>query len=350
MNKIRLFKSVCAATCVAVTLWLFWPFGTTHLLTQTQRITATEHKLIKTTPKHTAVDEKQIITEIAQISSNDSAQWVATAFAAELNYPPYSQPLKKADFDRLNPNHFNPQSIPVDDSGASISASLTKYRYTYPESIEASINGENISSAVLNLVDIDKGTPLKSVAFEKVDGQWQARISGERNYPPQLQAVAIIEVNNKTVSVALSLKYIDSVATLESFESAISRAADMVVVANLSVREKGMYRLMANLFDDNDQPIAHLVARKKLAKGTKSIELKVHQSVLQGKEPPFYLSTFNIELMSPSPGVAKKFGNSVIKKHVIDDFSISSLENTPYQPTQKELQRLQLLENMADMN
>lgn len=350
MTKLRLLKSVSAATFVAAALWLFWPFDTTQIVTQSQPILVTKQDSTKGPIQYAIVEEKQMVTEIAQIGSNDSALWVAAAFAAELNYPPYSQPLKKADFDRLNPNHFNPQSIPVDDSGASISASLTKYRYTYPENIEASLNGENITSAVLNLVDIDKGKPLKSVSFENINGQWQANIRGERDYPPQLQATAIVEVNNKTVSVALSLKYIDSVASLKSFESAISRAADMVIEANLSVREKGMYRVMANLFDNNDQPIAHLVARKKLSKGNKSIELKVHQSVLQAKVPPFYLSTFNIELMSPSPGVAKKFGNSLINKHVINDFSISSLENTPYQPTEKELQRLKLLENMADMN
>ena len=121
----------------------------------------------------------------------------------------------------------------------------------------------------------------------------------------------------------------------------------MVLPARLTAREKGLYRIRANLFDVNNQPIAHLVSKEKLTRGTSDINLKAHQSVLQGKQGPFYVSTFSIELMSPAPGKPTKYGNSNIKKHIINDFAVSSLSDIPYQPTEQEQQRLLLLQNMA---
>ena len=166
--------------------------------------------------------------------------------------------------------------------------------------------------------------------------------------PRQLQATIKASVNGKNITIALALKYVDSIATLEGFNSAFNQDADMVMPANLTTREQGLYRIRANLFDANNQPIAHLVSKEKLNKGSSHINLKAHQSVLQGKSAPFYLSTFSIELMSPAPGEPTKYGNSAIKKYEIKEFSVSSLSDTPYQPSEQEQQRLLLLQNMAE--
>ena len=282
-----------------------------------------------------------------KISSNDSATLVAKAYAAELSFPAYSQPLSDEDFDRLQPNHFNPQSMPVDDNGATISATLSKYRYTYPEPILATLSGENIDNAQLQLVDIASGKILMKRNFLQDENQWQAEFDGQRDLPMQLQATVKAQVNGKNVTIALALKYVDSVATLEGFDPAFNQDADMVLQANLTTREQGLYRVRANLFDANDQPIAHLVSKEKLNKGSSTIELKAHQSVLQGRQAPFYLATFSIERMSPAPGKPTKYGDSAINQYEIKDFAVSSLNDTPYQPSEQEQQRLRLLQNMA---
>lgn len=144
-----------------------------------------------------------------------------------------------------------------------------------------------------------------------------------------------------------SLKYINPIATLESFEPAISDNADMVLQANLSTKAKGLYRIRANLFDANNQPIAHLVNKAKLKKGHDSLNLKAHKSVLQGRSAPFYLSTFSVELMSPAPGKPTKYGNSAISQFKINNFAVESLSDETYQPSTQEKQRLQLLQKMA---
>ena len=281
------------------------------------------------------------------ITSNASVKLIASAYAEELTFPPYSQPLNAQDFDRLQPNYFNPQSVPIDDNGAMLTAALSKYRYSYPEPIVASLDGDMLSRATLELINLSNGNIILSTQFYEEKGQWRAILQGKKNLPKQLQAVVNTDINGKQVTIVLALKYVDSIASLNSFEPTMSDGADMVVSANITTREKGLYRLRANLFDANNQPIAHLVTKEKLGEGNNQLTIKAHHSVLIGKRTPFYLSTFSIELMSPAPGQLKKYGNSAIKKYVISDFETSSLSDTPYQPSNNEQQRLHLLQQIS---
>lgn len=348
MKNTQLLKRTAAMSIVVVTAWLFWPSLPQQRIIVSEpaaimpaiKPTALPIEDVNTLPKVTATKEK--------ITSNASAALVAKAYAAELNFPSYSQPLTDKDVDRLQPNHFNAQAIPVDDEGNQVTASLSKYRYTYPEQVFATLTGENIDNAELSLVDVSSGKLLLTSHFEQGEASWYAQLAGERDFPRQLQATIKADINGKTITIALALKYADSIATLEGFNSVFNKDADMVLPANLTTREKGLYRIRANLFDVNNQPIAHLVSKEKLNKGSNHINLKAHQSVLQGKQAPFYLSTFTIELMSPAPGKPSKYGNSAIKKHIIKDFAVSSLSDIPYQPSEQEQQRLLLLQKMAN--
>ena len=350
MKNQKNLKRVLTISIVVVSVWLFWP----SMSQQQQNITVNE-PLIKTPlieatklPAESVNKNSLLAVMPEKITSNASAALVAKVYAAELNFPAYSQPLTDNDFDRLQPNHFNPQSIPVDDEGTQVTAALSKYRYTYPELVFATLTGENIVNAELQLVDTNTGNLLLTSKFEQDEDNWYAQLEGRRDLPRQLQATIKASVNGKNITIALALKYVDSIATLEGFNSAFNQDADMVMPANLTTREQGLYRIRANLFDANNQPIAHLVSKEKLNKGSSHINLKAHQSVLQGKSAPFYLSTFSIELMSPAPGEPTKYGNSAIKKYEIKEFSVSSLSDTPYQPSEQEQQRLLLLQNMAE--
>jgi hypothetical protein len=348
MKNKRIIKRITVMSIVVVAVWLFWPSMPEQKTTVSKPVV--NKPIIKTTTSlaRTPIKEQTLNTVIpAKITSNDSATLVAKAYAGELNFPPYSQPLTNKDFDRLKPNYFNPQSIPVDDLGTTVSAELSKYRYTYPEPVYATLSGENIDNAELWLVDITTGKSLLRRKFEQNDNNWTTQFDGERNFPTQLQATVKAQINGKNINIALALKYVDSVATLEGFDPAFNQDADMVIEANITTREQGLYRIRANLFDANNQPIAHLVSKEKLNKGSDNIELKAHQSVLQGKQAPFYLTTFSIELMSPAPGTPTKYGDSAINQFEIKDFAISSLSDIPYQPSKQEKQRLQLLQNMA---
>lgn len=346
-----LIKRIVAINIVVVTVWLFWPTMPTQAPVQQQSrlekttIALQEHQLKTVKKNHQAITTTT--TTATNITSNDSATLVAKAYAGEITYPPYSRPLNANDYDRLKPNYFNPQTIPVDDNGNTLTAKLSKYRYTYPEPIQATLIGENIKSAKLQLIDLSTGKQLHTKSFKQDENNWYVQLDGERDFPDQLQATVKADVNGRNISLALSLKYVDSIATLESFQPAVSSESDMLIHANLNVLEKGLYRVRANLFDANQQPVAHLVSKERLNKGNESIALKAHLSVLKGRQTPLYLSTFSIELMSPAPGQPTRYGDSAINKYQIKDFAISSLSDIPYQATIQEQQRLQLLQNMS---
>jgi hypothetical protein len=352
MKNSQFLKRMVTMSIVVVTGWLFWP--SMPELQQEQQISVNEplinipHNKTQAGSLKPANMNSVEVVKTAKITSNSSATLVAKAYAGELNFPAYSQPLTNKDFDRLEPNHFNPQSIPVDEEGTQVTASLSKYRYTYPEQILATLTGENIDNAELELIDLASKKVLLTSKFVQDENSWYAQLEGKQDFPRELQATIKSRVNGKDVSIALALKYIDSIATLEGFNSVFNQDADMVLQANLTTRKKGLYRVRANLFDANNQPIAHLVSKEKLNKGNTHIDLKAHQSVLQGKQAPFYLSTFSIELMSPAPGKPKQYGDSAIKKYEIKDFEVSSLSDIPYQPSEQEQQRLLLLQNMAE--
>ncbi|MFT5295618.1 MAG: hypothetical protein ACI9YH_001633 [Colwellia sp.] len=348
MKSNTFLKRTMSISIIAISIWLFWPSIQHPLTTGHEKLVEISEKKNISLPAKKINQNIPLAVKIKTITSNESATLVAKAYASELKFPPYSQPLTDIDFDRLKPNHFNPQSMPVDDAGNEVTASLSKYRYVYPEPVLATLAGENIDNAELQLVDISTGELILTQIFEKGEVNWHAQFEGKQNLPTQLQATIKAYVNGNNVSIALALKYVDSVATLEYFDSAFNQDADMVLKANLTIREQGIYRIRANLFDANHQPIAHLVSKEKLNKGDGHVELKAHQSVLQGKKAPFYLSTFSIELMSPAPGQPTRYGDSEIKEYVIKNFSLSSLSEIPYQPSEQEQQRLLLLQNMAE--
>jgi len=341
-------KITIAIISLAAISWYFWPVTPqqSNIIVKTP-VKPPATPTVVTPPSAPPSPQTPTIVKPLKISANDSAIFIAKVYATQLTFPAYSQPLGSNDFDRLNQNHFNPQTIPVDDNGTTISAQLSKYRFAYPEPIDAMLIGENIDYAQLDLIDINSGDTLLSSQFNQHDNQWTAQLNGQQDLPAGLQANVRARVNGKNITIALALKYIESVATLEGFEPAFHQDSDMVIRGNITTKSKGLYRVRANLFDANMQPIAHLVSKERLDKGSNTIDLKAHQSVLQGQQGSLFLSSFTIELMSPAPGKPTRYGDSAIKQYEIKNFAFSSLNETPYQPSQQEQQRLLLLQNMA---
>ena len=348
MNQSMLIKIVTAISILLIAAYFLWP-TTPQILPQKNEVQVNLPTTVVAKPSIKPVEViAQEKPKVSLLSTNKSAVFISKVYAQELSFPVYSQPLKPTDFDRLNPNYFNPQNMPIDDEGNSINASLSKYRYSYPEPIVAKLEGESIKGARFSLIDSQTNKELASAIFKKQDQDWQVNLAGKKEFPESIHIKVVADVGHKSVPIVLALKYNNPVAIIEAFEPAKADGADMVVTAKLTTKKAGLYRVRANLFDANDQPIAHLVTKSKLTTGLQKVALKTHQSVLQNRQPPFYLSTFMIELMSPSPGVRKKFGESAIKKYEIKNFAVSSLATQPYESSPQEKQRLELLQSMAN--
>jgi hypothetical protein len=351
MNKKLTYKIVAIVSVVLIVGYLFLPIETESLTNGTVTVVKKNNLLAEKQQVVTKRESKKELKKDSVVSflkASASAVLIAQVYAAELSFPPYSQPLQEEDFDRLNPNFFNPQAMLIDTDGTKVSASLSKYRFSYPEPIEVNIDGDNIDSASIELIDPNTKKTLLSQHFQMQEGRWKMDIAGEKDFPAELQVKVIVSVGGKSVPIVLALKYVDPVAVIEALYPAKAEDSDMVIEAKIVTKKAGLYKIRANLFDADNQPIAHIVSKKKLKVGNQKMVLKTHQSVLQGRKAPFYLTTFMVELMSPSPGVRKKFGVSAVKKFEINDFSTSSLGTTPYEASSQEKQRLILLQQMAN--
>jgi len=148
MKNISFLKRVALLSVVIFTVWLFWPAMPEQPIKMAKITMSSAKEKTTTVPEKPTEKSASVNATPAEITSNVSAILVAKAYAAELNFPTYSQPLSSKDLDRLEPNYFNPQSIPVDDLGTTISAKLSKYRYVYPEPVFATLIGENISNVM----------------------------------------------------------------------------------------------------------------------------------------------------------------------------------------------------------
>ena len=168
MKYQQYIKRIAVTLFSACAIWIFWPSIPVETPQKTTQFTvkkASEQTFAQ--PVKPEENDEHVLLVSETISSKNSAALVAKVYAAELHYPPYSQPLSDNDFDRLQPNHFNPQSIPVDNEGNEITAALSKFRYTYPEPILATIEGKSIVNAELQLIDTNSGEILESSWFEQ---------------------------------------------------------------------------------------------------------------------------------------------------------------------------------------
>lgn len=284
----------------------------------------------------------------AEVAFKDNARFIATAYASELQYPVYSRPLSKNDFDRLEPNFFANEVVPINDDGEKLTLSLEKYRYTAPEPIVLTLMGRGITRASVAAQAVGGDDVLASSKFSESNGLWQATVLPNDNFPMSLELVINARVQGKTIPVVAHVKYVKPTATIIKVEQPTTRDSDMAFNVVLDVKTSGLYRVKANLFSQDGRPIAHLTGKDKLSSGRQSLVLNAHVSVLKGETAPFVLRTFQVELMSPRPEMPKQYGNRNLDELVIDDFAVESLVDKPYEPSEQEQQRLQFLQTIAN--
>ncbi|CAM4146031.1 hypothetical protein [Pseudoalteromonas byunsanensis] len=276
---------------------------------------------------------------------SEAAQHVATQYEQTLKYPPYSQPLTEHDEDRLNPNYFYPVTSLVEGSEQSLSVKLSKYRYVYPEDIVVEVTGPELKQVELKLVDIDTQQEYASTILQS--SPFTGRFKGEKQFPRALQLVASAKFADKKVPVVAQFQYMQPTAKIVDVSDVYPQNDNMIIELNLDVSNPGTYRVRANLFTTDGQPLAHLVSKEKLSKGSQSLKLKAHWSVLRENTSNMVLSGFVVERMSPSPAEPASYGSSDIKTYEIKDFAFDSLQQLPYQASSKEQQSLEFLRHLA---
>ncbi|ASM49638.1 hypothetical protein PESP_a1534 [Pseudoalteromonas espejiana DSM 9414] len=277
----------------------------------------------------------------------NAAEHVAMQYQSALKFPPYSQPLSPLDEDRLKPNQFYPVSSPIGESGNALTVSLAQYRFVYPEDITLNITAQNLGKVSVELANTDTKAEISSKISSANNDAASVTFKGDESYPRNLQLFVEANVAGKTIPVVAQIQYMPPSATLIDFDNAYPLNDNMITTAHLKVAKSGMYRVRANLYSDTT-PLAHLVAKKKLTKGSQTLDLKAHWSVLPEGVTNMRLSDFVIERMSPSPGELNSFGNTEITEFEITDFAYDSLQQLPYQANEQERMSLEFLKGLAN--
>ena len=303
---------------------------------------ATEASLKKPQIKH----QIDIIPE----SISESFSILAEAYATELTIPSYSVPITPEDTHLLNPNNYLPQQVPL-QNGGSASIVLTKYRYSYPEPIlvKLVVNGMVVTAAAASIkseLGLAENILAKADMLEE-QGEWTVNLKAKEEWDEPVQISVTFDANGKKQTLSTGIEYSHPTATITGVGSVRAEGSDMVIPVKLTVEKAGHYRLRANLFTTNDQPIALLTHSKNLSEGDVTMELKAYKAVLSSHSTGFKLSSFVLELRPGVPGELTRYGHSKQPSFDLGDFAVEQLSDELWQPNEQEQQRLEFLQKMS---
>ncbi|SNY49952.1 hypothetical protein SAMN06297280_1587 [Arsukibacterium tuosuense] len=340
-------------------VWLFWPASETPTLPAAVPEVATVAAPPAATAKAKPPAAPTItVTERLPEPVSDSFKLLATAYAGELQYPGYSRPLSEADSHLLNPNIYVVQPVPL-EGGASAAIVLPKYRFSYPETIPVSlqVSGLTVHSVSVQLHSEQDTTLLASEAMQNTAGDgysqsaeqhWQAELSPESDWDGPLEVSVTFSADGREQTLKTGFVYSHPVATITGVGSSRGVGSDMLIPVKLNVEQAGYYRLRANLFTAERQPLALLTATEKLAEGNAELTLRAYKAVLRRQEGPYILSSFVLERRPAVPGELTRYGDSEQSEYPLEFFSLSQLSDEPFQASAEERQRLQFLQQMAE--
>ncbi|MEE2024224.1 hypothetical protein [Alkalimonas mucilaginosa] len=344
MNK-ALLLAVGTLSCLLLAWWL-WP--TAAIAPQVSATTATS--LTEQSLPATEQQAGSLVTssETRQQPIQHQMQWLASAYASEISIPAYSRPLTPDDSQLLAPNRFIAQPVPL-KHGASASLLPSQYRFLYPEPIEIQLHlqGFSAQTATLRLRHEWTGELLIEQVMQPTHHGFRLQLANQQNWDGPVTAEVQLQTGSEPLLLRTGFEISAPVAQITGIANSYGEGADMVIPVQLNAELAGHYRLRANLFDAKRQPIAVLTARAALQSGSNTLLLRAHRSVLPDTNESFWLTTFQLERLSPAPGEPTRYGDSTEPEYQLEPFSLHQLSNAPYQPDEQEQQRLRLLQQLA---
>jgi hypothetical protein len=344
MKKAVLIVSLSA---VLAGLWFFWPQPATVMpKTAPQIITPPEAVKPANTP---AAKPRQInVTEKIPQPVSESFKIMASAYAAELELPPYSRPLSADAEHLLAPNRYIPQTVPL-EGGASATIVLPKFRFSYPEAIPVmlQVSGIQVSDVIVALSAEGTAAVVATEEMRGTPANWSATFNAEADWNGAFEISVSFSANGQQQVLKTGIEYSHPVATITGVGDSRGVGSDMLIPVKIAVQQSGYYRLRANLFTEKRQPLALLTGNAKLSEGQGEITLRAFKAVLQQQSGPYILGTFVLEKRPAVPGELTQYGDSEKAEYKLDYFALSQLSDEPWQPDGEELQRLQFLQQMA---
>jgi hypothetical protein len=280
-----------------------------------------------------------------QVELAEQFQLVASAYAAELETPSYSKPLLAGE---VNAAEFVPQQVPL-EGGGSVAIVPSKYRFSFPESIQAELvaTGISLSEVTVAIRNEWTGEELLQQALQPQDGRWLIDIKPGKDWDGQLELAVDFQARSDSQTLRTGIEYSQPVAWVLSVADSFGEGADLVIPLQLDVLVAGDYRVRAQLFTDTGQPLAALTQEKKLSQGKQTLDLKAYKSVLQQHSGNFVLKALFVEKRPSKPGDLTRYGASKEPEFVVSAFAIGQLSDEKPVVTEEEQQRLEFLKQMS---
>ena len=345
MRKVVLILSLSA---LLAGLWLSWPKQAPVLPPEPAPVAAAAEPVSATSRPEQAAKPTINVTEKIPEPVSESFKLLASAYAAELELPPYSRPLSPDDEHLLNPNRYIPQTVPL-EGGASASIVLPKYRFSYPETVPVmlEINGLQVFDVSVKLVAEGAAGSSETAEMRGTPQRYTATIAPEEDWNGAFEVQVSFSANGTTQVLKTGIEYHNPVATIVGVADSRGVGTDMQIPVQLEVKQAGFYRLRANLYTEQRQPLALLTATEKLGSGKQEITLRAFKAVLRNNSGPYLIGSFILERRPAVPGELTRYGDSEQAEYALEPFSLNQLSDEPWQPDEQELQRLQFLQQMA---
>ncbi len=345
MRKVVLILSLSA---LLAGLWLLWPRQAPVLPSKPAPAAAAPETQAAKPKPGLAAQPTISVTEKIPEPVTESFKLLARAYAAELELPPYSRPLSVDDEHLLNPNRYIPQTVPL-KGGASASIVLPKYRFSYPEAVPVTleINGLQVFDVSVQLVAEGAAGSSETAEMRGTPQRYTATLSPEQDWNGAFEVQVSFSANGTTQVLKTGIEYHNPVATIVGVADSRGVGTDMQIPVQLEVKQAGFYRLRANLYTEQRQPLALLTATEKLGSGKQELTLRAFKAVLRNNSGPYLLGSFILEKRPAVPGELTRYGDSAQAEYRLEPFSLNQLSDEPWQPDEQELQRLQFLQQMA---
>ncbi|WP_350432278.1 hypothetical protein ABIS04_00840 [Shewanella sp. H8] len=345
-------KTIITITLITTAVG-FWVYTSESALQPPQSAAVIEQEdTVPTKPNVVKHRQAKTMTEVEKLpqSISDSFQFMAEAYASELELPSYSMPLSVNDMHLLNPNAYIPQPVQLQD-GANASIVLPKYRFSFPEPVVINlvVNGLVVTgaSAALHSELAGGSDALISEAMLGNNGKWTIKLNAEEDWNGPMEVSVTFSAKGKKQTLKTGIEYSHPTAIITGVGDIRAAGSDMLIPVKLDVEQAGYYRLRANLYTADKQPIALLTGSDKLTEGSVELDLKAYKGVLAQYKGPYVLSTFVLERRPAVPGELTQYGHSEEPAYELGDFAVESLSDEPWQPDEQEMQRLEFLQEMA---
>lgn len=298
------------------------------------------------------MEPKQVmVKETLPESVSERFSLLAEAYAQELTLPGYSVPLGVNDVHLLNPNQYVAQPVML-EGGASASIVMPKYRFSFPEPVVITLEVDGltvtgVSAAIRSELSAHKEVLAKG-DMANHDGKWTVQLDATEEWDGPMAVNVTFSAKGKKQTLTTGIEYSYPAATITGVGEVRAEGSDMLIPLKLTVEKAGYYRVRANLYTANQQPVALLTASKKLSEGAVEMELKAYKGVLPKQDGEFTLGSFVLERRPAVPGELTRYGRSNEPSYDLGEFAVGQLSDEPWQADEQEMQRLEFLQKMAD--